>query len=102
MASVIRPFPPPTLSAITVDDARAVACESGVDGFIRRHRISGTAVPVATLLQLASNDDQADYIKRAAGLVGYGYGYGDGYGYGYGDGFSGEGHERTIIARLAV
>ena len=89
-----RPFPPPTLSAITADDARSVACENGVAEFIRQHRITETAVDTGLLLELAENKEQSIYIKMAAGLSGYGdgegYGYGnsegDGYGYGYGNG----------------
>ena len=91
MAGIARPFPPPALSAITVDDARSVACKSGVAEFISRHRIASTAVDTGLLLELAENKEQSIYIKMAAGLSGYGYGDGDGYGNGYGDG-NGEGY----------
>ena len=86
MAGIARPFPPPALSAITVDDARSVACENGVAEFIRQHRITETAVDTVLLLELAENKEQSIYIKMAAGLSGYGYGDGYGYGNGYGDG----------------
>ena len=84
---VSRPFPPPTLSVITIDDAMSVACKGGVGGFIARHRIEETAADTSRLLMLAGNKE-SDFIMRAAGLSGYGdgCGYGDGYGYGYGDG----------------
>ena len=85
MAGIARPFPPPALSAITVDDARSVACKSGVAAFISRHRIASTAVDTELLLELAENKEQSIYIKMAAGLSGYGYGDGDGYGNGYGN-----------------
>ena len=90
MAGIARPFPPPALSAITVDDARSVACKSGVAEFISRNRIASTAVDTGLLLELAENKEQSIYIKMAAGLYGYGDGYGNGYsdgnGNGYGDG----------------
>ncbi len=96
MAGIARPFPPPALSAITVDDARSVACKSGVAEFISRNRIASTAVDTGLLLGLAENKEQSIYIKMAAGLYGYGYGngysdgdgngYSDGDGYGYSDG----------------
>ena len=101
MAGIARPFPPPALSAITVDDARSVACENGVAEFISRNRIASTAVDTGLLLELAENKEQSIYIKMAAGLSGYGdgegygngdgdgdgYGYGDGNGYGNGNGY---------------
>ena len=86
MAGGVRPFPPPLLKEVTTDDVMAVACKAGVTRFVEMKRITATAMPVEMLLAMA-DDDEAGYILRAAGMVGYGDGDGDGYGYGYGYGY---------------
>ena len=87
----LRPFPPPVLNVLTVDDVMAVACKEGVDDFIRTHGITTAVVPVSDLLGIA-NKGERDYILMAAGLAGsgQGMGYGNGYGEGYGDGYGEE------------
>ena len=85
---ISRPWPP-VLTVLTVDDCLAAnLCQDGIDRFMARHRIVATAVPAEALLRVSRGEDRG-YIKRVAGMIGYGYGNGDGNGDGdgYGDGY---------------
>lgn len=74
---------------ITADDVvRAGACRSGVMDVVERigSRLAA-AMPVSVVLKFVE-DDERDYVLRAAELNGNGDGYGDGDGYGCGNGYS--------------
>ena len=106
------PFPPITLTHITIDNAISHgACNTGINKLIDTHQLLHlTAVPVATLLKSKKlTTNEIYWIKRIAALNGHRYetrygewnedgdGYGDGngcideYGYGYSNG-DGEGY----------
>ena len=75
-----------TTEFLTVDDfIRTKACRSAVIAFRDIHFPGATAVPVVDALGVAKGSEII-YVRKAAGLYGYGYGYGDGYGDGDGDG----------------